>query len=350
MQLTPGGTRLILCPADLLCQHWGGGAVAGLTKRRVRCWCPPGLTPPLQLERAPVCMITVTLQELTGLQEEDRAGELLWCRLAIKQPTGLRFGRTSAVACSASGDGFFGEDVVFMGLTSAPGTLVVDVWSGKQPPAAGLGAQLAAGGSRCVGKLRMPLSALSAQSQVTRHPLQLSGVLVLAASIAAEEPPPAKTAASPVQHPPPTAAKLSPPPPLASAKRPSPAKLSPLPPLGGSPPKTTPAPAPAPAPAPTPAPTPTPAPAPAAPAAKPARPDAEEVASFSWGGVQARPRKGQLRVARKGETYLKPPGSCGSKWGKELGVSICISACEGCSIYILDVCAQARRYRGTNCE
>ena len=110
------------------------------------------------------------------------------------------------------------------------------------------------------------------------------------------------------------------------------------------------APAPAPAPAPTPAPTPTPAPAPAAPAAKPARPDAEEVASFSWGGVQARPRKGQLRVARKGETYLKPPGSCGSKWGKELGVSICISACEGCSIYILDVCAQARRYRGTNCE
>ena len=65
--------------------------------------------------------ITVTLQELTGLQEEDRAGELLWCRLAIKQPASLRFGRTSAVACSASGDGFFGEDVVFTGLASAPG-------------------------------------------------------------------------------------------------------------------------------------------------------------------------------------------------------------------------------------
>ena len=235
--------------------------------------------------------ITVTLQELTGLQEEDRAGELLWCRLAIKQPASLRFGRTSAVACSASGDGFFGEDVVFTGLASAPGTLVVDVWCGTQPPAAGLGAQLTAGGSRCVGKLRLPLSALSAEPQVTRHPLQLSGALVLAASFAAEEPPLAKTAASPVQHPPPAAAaKLSPSPPVAaSAKRPSPlpapAALSPLPapPLGGSLPNTTPPPKATPPPAPAPAP---------APDAKPARPDAEEVASFSWGGVQARPRKG----------------------------------------------------------
>ncbi len=130
--------------------------------------------------------LTVTLQELTGLQEEDRAGELLWCRVSVKQPTSLRFGRTNAVACSASGDSFFGEEVVFTGLSSAPGTLVVDVWSGKQPPPAGLSAQLAAGG-RCVGKLRLPLSALSAQAQVTRHPLQLSGVLMLAASIAAEE-------------------------------------------------------------------------------------------------------------------------------------------------------------------
>ena len=75
--------------------------------------------------------ITVKLQELTGLDPEDRAGSLLWCRLAIKQPTSLRFGRSSAVACSASGDGFFGEEVVFTGLASAPGTLVVDVWSGK---------------------------------------------------------------------------------------------------------------------------------------------------------------------------------------------------------------------------
>ena len=275
--------------------------------------------------------ITVRLQELTGLQEEDRAGELLWCRLAVKQPTSLRFGRSSAVACSASGDGFFGEEVVFTGLASAPGTLVVDVWSGKQPPAAGLGAQLAAGGSRCVGKLRLPLSALSAQAQLTRHPLQLSGVLTLAASIAVEEDP-AKTAASPpaavpVKHPASPAAKLSPPPPLAAAKRPSPlpspAKLSPLPPLDGSPAKTTLPPKTSPAPAPAPAPASAPAPAPVA---KPARPDAEEVASFSWGGVQARPRKNQLRVARKGETYLKPPGSCGTKWGKDLGVSICISA------------------------
>ena len=156
-------------------------ASAARAARRGGCGEPTGGAPDHL-----IMSLTVTLQELTGLQQEDRAGELLWCRLAVKQPTSLRFGRTNAVACSASGDSFFGEEVVFTGLSSAPGTLVVDVWSGKQPPPAGLSAQLAAGG-RCVGKLRLPLSALSAQAQVTRHPLQLSGVLMLAASIAAEE-------------------------------------------------------------------------------------------------------------------------------------------------------------------
>ena len=52
----------------------------------------------------------------------------------------------------------------------------------------------------------------------------------------------------------------------------------------------------------------------------------EEAKSFLWGGVRARPRKKIERAPVSDQTYLKPPGSCGTKWGKELGVSICISA------------------------
>ena len=321
--------------------------------------------------------LTVQLQELTGIDAED-SGAWLWCRLAVKQSTSLRFRRTNAVKCGPNGDGHFSEEVVFDGLGLAPesafvcGTLVVDVWSGAQPPADGLGKQLAAAGSRCVGKVRLPLSQLDARPRVTEHPLQLSGVLTLAASLTAEDAPAAM----------PPAAVLSPSKPASTASPPKPLATSPgraqLPPLGPSPfgaakakptlppvtaPKPTPAPAPAPAPAPVPAPapapapTPVPAPAPApapaptpVPAAASGKPSPEEAKSFSWGGERARPRKNQPAVPRKGETYLKPPGSCISKFGKDSGISVEISTCEGCSIYILDVCAQVQIDACTDCR
>jgi hypothetical protein len=43
------------------------------------------------------------------------------------------------------------------------------------------------------------------------------------------------------------------------------------------------------------------------------RPSPEELASFRFAGVRARPRKGIEAKWRKGEIYLKPPGSCGTR-------------------------------------
>ena len=66
-------------------------------------------------------------------------------------------------------------------------------------------------------------------------------------------------------------------------------------------------------------------------------PSPEEVASYNWGGQRARPRKGIEAKFLKNETYLKPPVSCGTKYpGKSISVNV--ECCEGCEIYILDVC------------
>ena len=42
--------------------------------------------------------------------------------------------------------------------------------------------------------------------------------------------------------------------------------------------------------------------------------DADEKASFAYGGQRASKRKGIERSLLNGVTYLKPPGSCHTKW------------------------------------
>jgi hypothetical protein len=72
-----------------------------------------------------------------------------------------------------------------------------------------------------------------------------------------------------------------------------------------------------------------------------ATPTPEEIASFRWGGVRARPRKKIEGTTLTGATYLKPPGSLGSRW-PGLGISIEIECCEDCHIYILDKTEQVQ--------
>ena len=75
-------------------------------------------------------------------------------------------------------------------------------------------------------------------------------------------------------------------------------------------------------------------------------PTPEEAASFEWGGTRARPRKKIEKVVKKNATYLKPPGSCNSKWA-DVSVSINIECCEASTIAILDPTSQCvtRRQR-----
>ena len=65
------------------------------------------------------------------------------------------------------------------------------------------------------------------------------------------------------------------------------------------------------------------------------KPTPEEVATFTWGGQRARPRKKIEAAFVKNETYLKPPGSCNTRFPSE-SVSISIECCEDCVIAILD--------------
>ena len=67
----------------------------------------------------------------------------------------------------------------------------------------------------------------------------------------------------------------------------------------------------------------------------------EEKASYQWGGQRARPRKKIERVMKTDATYLKPPGSCMTKW-PTLGISVDIECCERCNIYVLDPCEQVQ--------
>lgn len=78
-------------------------------------------------------------------------------------------------------------------------------------------------------------------------------------------------------------------------------------------------------------------------------PDPEEIASFRWGGVRARPRKKIKGKTLTGATYLKPPGSLGSRW-PGLGISIEIECCDDCQIYILDKTEQVQVADCKNCR
>lgn len=79
------------------------------------------------------------------------------------------------------------------------------------------------------------------------------------------------------------------------------------------------------------------------------KPTPEEAASFEWGGTRARPRKKIEKVMKKGATYLKPPGSCNSKW-KDVSVAINIECCEESTIAILDTTSQVQISDCVNCR
>jgi hypothetical protein len=57
----------------------------------------------------------------------------------------------------------------------------------------------------------------------------------------------------------------------------------------------------------------------------------EEKASFKFEGTRARPRKKIVAVPRRGETYLKAPGSCLGRW-PSVGLAVEAGVCDGCSI------------------
>lgn len=56
---------------------------------------------------------------------------------------------------------------------------------------------------------------------------------------------------------------------------------------------------------------------------------------------RARPRKGIEGTTVTGQTYLKPPGSCLSRW-PTLGITVEVECCQDCSIYVLDPCEQVQ--------
>ena len=77
--------------------------------------------------------------------------------------------------------------------------------------------------------------------------------------------------------------------------------------------------------------------------------EADEKASFAFGGQRARPRKNIERQLLSGVTYLKPPGSCLTRWpGK--GINIEVECCERSSIYVLDPCEQVQISECINCR
>ena len=79
------------------------------------------------------------------------------------------------------------------------------------------------------------------------------------------------------------------------------------------------------------------------------KPTKEEAQSFTWGGTAARPRRNIERVPLKAQTFLKPPGSCQTKW-PATSISVNITACEDCNIYLLDVTSQVQISDCHNCR
>ena len=77
----------------------------------------------------------------------------------------------------------------------------------------------------------------------------------------------------------------------------------------------------------------------------------EEKDSFQFRGQRARPRKKIEYLPRRGELYLKPPGSCNTRWSKHgSNVSVSVECCEDCTIYILDACDQVQIAECKNCR
>ena len=75
----------------------------------------------------------------------------------------------------------------------------------------------------------------------------------------------------------------------------------------------------------------------------------DEKKSFSFGGKRARPRKGIERQMLEGATYLKPPGSCLTRW-PGMGINVEVECCEKSSIYILDPCEQVQVSECVGCR
>ena len=75
----------------------------------------------------------------------------------------------------------------------------------------------------------------------------------------------------------------------------------------------------------------------------------EERDSFTFGGQRARPRKGIERKMLEDQTYLKPPGSCLTKY-PDAGVNVAVECCERCNIFVLDPCAQVQVSECTDCR
>ena len=74
----------------------------------------------------------------------------------------------------------------------------------------------------------------------------------------------------------------------------------------------------------------------------------ERAPSHARGWTRARPRKGIEGTVVSGQTYLKPPGSCNTRWGS--GVNVEAECCEDCSLYVLDVCEQVQVSECARCR
>ena len=79
------------------------------------------------------------------------------------------------------------------------------------------------------------------------------------------------------------------------------------------------------------------------------KPTAEEIASLRFGGTRARPRKGIEAVTVTGKTFLKPPGSCLTRW-PGLGVAVEVECCADCHIYVLDPTERVQISECKNCR
>ena len=75
----------------------------------------------------------------------------------------------------------------------------------------------------------------------------------------------------------------------------------------------------------------------------------DEKKSFTFGGQRARPRKGIEAKPVVGETYLKAPGSCATKW-PSLGVAVTVECCNRSNIYVLDRCEQVQISECVGCR
>ena len=68
----------------------------------------------------------------------------------------------------------------------------------------------------------------------------------------------------------------------------------------------------------------------------------------AWSPSKAARRKIEA-VHRIGETYLKLPGSCGTKY-KDLGIAVDVANCDDCNIFVLDVTSQVQVDECNDCR